>query len=272
MVNMVISIMEPLPNVDITPFKKELLDAWWKGFYGIKSKHAEWSERTSFRLWLRFFELMRKHQIPVPRNLLRMIRATLLYDTIAAELYHKINVFKEFEKYSEDVAKRARREIEACAIRQFLLGPDDSAFLKLRQIANVGNGLLYRVQKFLDDPVFSLAAVTAKVFSAIRTLVRMFLLAGAWTVAAVVLLVLMHKDHLKVITEPGTYLNWNKWSDLVIIRPSHWDVTPPYSMGFIQLVALVWFLIVSVCVFAYARRVYVKFGDPDQRRTGGTWG
>jgi ubiquinone biosynthesis protein len=42
MVNMVISIMEPVqpPVRDWDQFRKELQDVWWKGFYGIKSEHS----------------------------------------------------------------------------------------------------------------------------------------------------------------------------------------------------------------------------------------
>lgn len=201
MVNMVISIMEPLPpNVDIEPFRRELVDAWWQGFYGIKSKHAAWWERTSFRLWLAFFKLMRKHQIPVPRNVLRMVRATLLYDTVAANLYSKINVFREFEKYSQGAARRARRLIEESAIRQILLGPDDSTFLKIRRFANVGNDLLYRVQKFLDNPEFSLADAAGKIYSAIRDFVRMSLIGSVMTLSSTLLAVIVHKGHWDVIS------------------------------------------------------------------------
>jgi predicted unusual protein kinase regulating ubiquinone biosynthesis (AarF/ABC1/UbiB family) len=267
MVNMVISLMEPIPHRPITQFRRELLDAWWLGFYGIKSKHAEWWERTSVRLWLKFFELIRKHQIPVPRNMLRMIRATLSYDTVAARLDSRINVFKEFEKYSQGVARRARCQIEEGAIRQLLLGPDDATFLKLKQIATVGNGLLYRLQKFVNEPSFSLSAVASKVYSAIRSFVRMFLLAGAWTVAGLVLLVAFHKDGLRIISEPYQYL-WSSWElddlgNLVILHPEQWDVTGDYGNGFLQIVALVWFVLTSVSVIVYARRIYLRFGDTD---------
>ena len=267
MVNMVISIMEPVqPRVrDWDQFRKELLDVWWKGFYGIKSKHSEQWERTSFRLWLGFFQLIRKHEIAVPRNMVRMIRATLLYDTVAAGLYSEINVFKEFQKYSQGVARRTRCEIEESAIRQFLTGPDDSTFLKLRQIAEVGNRLLYRLQKFLDDPEFSFAELTGKVYSAIRSFVRMFLLCGTAGLTAVVLAILLHKDHQNVILDPGTMRKSFAASSVVLSKPSTWSLhLPPYEGGLLQLIILVWFVTAVVIVVAYVRRVYLRFGDADE--------
>jgi ubiquinone biosynthesis protein len=238
MVNMVISIMEPiLPHVRTwDQFKKELQDVWWKGFYGIKSKHAEEWERTSFRLWLGFFQLMRKHQIGVPRNMVRMIRATLLYDTVAAGLHDKINVFKEFQKYSQGVARRARYRIEESAVRQLLLGPDDSAFLKLQQIANVGNGLLYRLQKFLDDPEFTFAEVAGKIYSAIRSFVKMI---GLVSIAAVI--------------------------GAAVIKIVGWQfrqVTNPFASKF-WIIPTSWILILLFFLITYGRRMYMRFGDAD---------
>ncbi|HEY6329702.1 MAG TPA: AarF/UbiB family protein [Blastocatellia bacterium] len=246
MVNMVISIMEPLPHVDIQPFRRDLLEAWWKGFYGIKSKHAEWCERTSFRLWLAFYELMRVHKIPVPPKMLRMIRATLLYDTVAAQLYNNINVFKEFEKYSEDAARRARCQIEESVIRQVLLGPDDSTFIKLRQVADVGNELLFRVQKFLSDPAFSFSAITAKIYVVIRTFVRMALIGGGATFAAILFIRLrIHSTRASIesVTQPVS-----KWSG---------------EGTFAQTLVIAWLISLAVIVFLYGRRIYIEFGDVD---------
>lgn len=251
MVNMVISIMEPIqpPVRDWDQFRKELQDVWWKGFYGIKSKHSEEWERTSFRLWLGFFQLVRKHQINVPRNMVRFIRATLLYDTVAASLYSQINVFKEFQKYSEGVARRTRRRMEESAIRQLLTGPDDSTFLKLRQIADVGNTLLFRLQKFLDDPEFSFASLAGKVYSAVRSFVRMFLVVGGLAATGVAIAVgyrfFAYKGPAPVLSSQflGESLNLGQRLFLTIV--------------------VLWSLSALLVLFAYGRRVYLRFGDVD---------
>ena len=250
MVNMVIAIMEPIDPVrGVHQFKKDLLDAWWTGFYGIKSHHAEWWERSSVFLWLKYFELVRKHEIPIPRNMVRMVRATLLYDTVAARLYPEINVFKEFRKYSDGVARRARRRIEECAIRQLLLGPDDSNFLKLQQIADVGNGILHRVQRFLDDPEFSFAAVAGKVYSAIRSFVRMLLLCGGFAVAGVVMTAIF-----KLFSPEQRQEVWQLFTQAGQWLPGE---------GFLKVISVLWFLTALIMVVAYGRRIYLRFGDVD---------
>lgn len=253
MVNMVIGIMEPVDPVrGLYQFRKDLTDAWWQGFYGIKSKHAEGWERSSVFLWLKYFELVRKHEIPIGRNVVRMVRATLLYDTVAARLHPKINVFREFEKYRDDVARRTRRRIEACAIRQALCGPDDSHFIKLQQLSDIGNGLLYRAQRFLEDPQFSFSAIAGKVYSAVRSFVRLSLLSGGLLLsgAAVVGTILFVS---------GRGIEW--WGDLT--KTISTAVKAPGSWVLITA-AVIWFLSSAVMVFSYGRRVYLRFGDLDE--------
>jgi ubiquinone biosynthesis protein len=254
MVNMVLSIMEPIPPVPgINQFRKELLDAWWTGFYGIKSKHAAWWERTSFRLWLRYFELIRKYQIPIPRNMVRMIRATLLYDTVAARLYGKINVFKEFERYSAGVAARARKRILRSAIRQLLRGPDDSTYLRIQQISNVGSGILYRVQKWLDDPDFSLSRLAGKVYYAFIMLMKFLFAGGIMTLIAVVILWQFHPKKTNILLHPDMM-----WNSLHVVP------NPAQEGSVVTWVSTVfWLASLAVFLFIYGRQVLWRFRDVD---------
>jgi ubiquinone biosynthesis protein len=246
MVNMVIGIMEPVEPVrGLYAFRKDLTDAWWQGFYGIKSKHAEGWERSSVFLWLKYFQLVREHQIPIGRNVVRMVRATLLYDTVAARLYPDINVFKEFEKYTEDVARRTRRRIEKCGIRQLLRGPDDSNFIKLQQIADVGNGLLYKAQRFLEDPGFSFAAVAGKIYSAIRSFARLSLLVGSLAIIGAIVI--------------GAYA-LSFWKPKLLTDAMS---GPLGQRPFVTAVTVFWLLTAVGMILAYARRVYLRFGDLD---------
>ncbi len=253
MVDMVISIMEPVdPARGLYQFRKDLKDAWWEGFYAIKSKHAEGWERSSVFLWLKFFQLVREHEIPIPTNVVRMVRATLLYDTVAARLYPEINVFKEFEKYADDVAKRVRRRIEKCAIRQLMLGPDDENFLKLQQIADVANGMLFRAQKFLDDHDFDFAEIAGKVYSAIRSVVRAVGLIVA-VGAAALLLGFLHELYQARVT--------SGWGPFRLLK---YLAAPLTSNGpFLTTLAAIWFVLAILFLGVCARRIYLRFGDVD---------
>lgn len=260
MVNMVLMLMEPIHPINIHPFKRELQDAWWTGFYGIKSKHAQWWERSSLRLWLRFYELIRKYKLPIPRNMVRMIRATLLYDTVAARLYGDINIFKEFQKYEKGVAKRARLEIQESALRQMMLGPDNRNYLRMRQLMDIGDDLIIRVRRFLDNQDFDFQALAGKVYSAVRVFLRLFMLsATAGLVAAVAgaLIYVLGDREVKAVTW-ATFGN-----NLLTVAPEKWSLLPPYGYGGLQLIILFWFIITAVFILAYGRRIYLRFGDVD---------
>jgi hypothetical protein len=167
---------------------------------------------------------------------------------VAAQLYPKINVFKEFQKYSADVARRTHREIVKCAVRQLIEGPDDQNFVKLQQIAQVGNGFLNWAQRLLEDPRFNFAAVAGKIYAAIRSFARFLLLTGSLATSVGLIYV-------------GTYvyINFDKlkpeWSGRLA------DVTP--AGWFFITAAVVWFLLTVGMLLAYGRRVYLRFGDLD---------
>src|SRR5262249_53265835 len=162
-----LGVMEPLPIMDVDAFKGELLQEWWHGYYGIKSKHAEWWERTSFRLWLALLDLFRKYQLPMPFNLLRMIRATLLYDTVAAQLFPRMNVFKEFHKYYEAVAMRSKERLMRSVVCQLLTGPSPENCFIIEQAIQTGKDLLFRGQQFLRQADFNFMFLKNKVFELI---------------------------------------------------------------------------------------------------------
>jgi ubiquinone biosynthesis protein len=185
MVQCVIGLMEPLPPIDVDALRKALEDAWWKGFYGIKSHHAEWWERTSFRLWSALLSEVREFRIPMPLNVLRMIRATLLYDSVAARIYSKIDVFKEYRKYYQDYAERVKRRIQRSIIHQFFCGIDPANYVRLNRLWDVGNVLLQRTQLLLRQPLPQFAALVDKGFDLFTIGLKWLLLSSAVTMTAV---------------------------------------------------------------------------------------
>lgn len=158
MVQCVTSIMEPLPHVNTDALTSALEREWWRGYYGIISRHSDWHERTSFRLWTVLMVTLRRFEIPLPSRMLKMVRATLLYDTVAAQLDGDINVFHEFLKFTKAAAKRRRNALRAAAIRQVMLGPDDAVVDRVHQFGRVAGRLMFRAEKFLNEPDIRLDA------------------------------------------------------------------------------------------------------------------
>jgi predicted unusual protein kinase regulating ubiquinone biosynthesis (AarF/ABC1/UbiB family) len=280
MVHCVLGLMEPIPQIDVDAFSKYLQDQWWKGYYGIKSKHADWSERTSFRLWVALLQGFRKFSIPMPLQMIRMVRATLLYDTVAAQLDSKINVFKEFEKYYSGVARRTRTDMQEAAIRQLLIGPDDSAYVKLQRIIDVGDALLFRAEKFLAEPEIGFEAALRKVYLLIDALAQMIkttltLLLGAIVVGIVLasfrqlLAYICTLGWISFIGAGGTgdqckaigwtSSDWMDWNMLRAIWPWH-DGPQDRTL---QTVLCVWIVFVVLTMWSHACRTLSRFNRKD---------
>jgi ubiquinone biosynthesis protein len=195
MVQCVIKLAEPLPPMDIHGFTKELEAFWWHGSYGVESKHPEWWERTSYRLWTGLLELSRKHEIPMPLSMLRMIRATLMYDTVAARLHPKINVFKEYQKYDRERNRRTRARMLRSFCRQICTGPDPELFALAHEAWDTGKLMLFRVRQFLDEtrPFLNFMAIADRISHFINDVNRLFNFVIWWTLTGVLAWVVRSK-------------------------------------------------------------------------------
>jgi len=205
MVQCVTGIMEPLPRIDTDAFTAQLEKEWWQGYYGIIDKHALWHERTSFRLWTALLTTLRQSDIELPTRMLKLVRATLLYDTVAAQLDDKINVFHEFDKYAHASVKRQKRRMLKDFVRQGFRGPDDWVFQRLNQVERIGGRVLFVAEKLLNEPNLRLDAsfnilvgIITEAGAVVRTLIAMALAFG--------LLVYSYTRYLRVY-EPQNYLH-----------------------------------------------------------------
>jgi ubiquinone biosynthesis protein len=259
MVDCVLGLLEPLPMVDVDCFKAELLDEWWKGYYGLKSDHAQWWERTSLRLWLALLKLFNKYQISMPTNMIRMVRATLLYDTVAAQLYPKINVFTEFGVYYRRAGEAARRQFLCCAARTAMMGPPPSFFQRLQSMSKLANDFLFRAEQFLGTSEFGFMAVMNKLFFAISGFVNLALVATQVALVAAVVYVAGHLFRSTVFSMNKTSTaNWS-WSP----NPLNWTIGTRMLMGLA-------FAVLALNVFSYCRQLMSRWRDRDNYsdRTG----
>jgi predicted unusual protein kinase regulating ubiquinone biosynthesis (AarF/ABC1/UbiB family) len=260
MVHCVLGLMEPMPQIDVDTFSKYLQDEWWKGYYGIKSKHADWSERTSFRLWVALLQGFRKFSVPMPLQMIRMVRATLLYDTVAARLDSKINVFKEFEKYHSGVARRIRIDMQESVIRQLLIGPDDSAYAKFRRVMDVGNALLFRVEKFLAEPEIGFQAVIRKVYLMIDAVVQMVKTALMITACAIVAGLVLASFRQAIAYAFRLETLKTPWSGDMLRAISPWADHPDRTL---LTVLVVWGLFVFLIIVSHGYRTLCHFNRKD---------
>jgi predicted unusual protein kinase regulating ubiquinone biosynthesis (AarF/ABC1/UbiB family) len=166
-------LFEPLPPLDVHDVFQEVEAEFTRVLTIFKSnqEHSEWWERTSVLQWMSFFKYSREHNIPVAIHTLRMIRATLLYDTVAVRIYKDIDRFKEYLKFKRFRDRQAKQRVTKMINRQFKRGLDDAVFLKLEELTKTGEKLMYRAQNTLGSPLFTFSSLVGKwVFAVLMTI------------------------------------------------------------------------------------------------------
>jgi predicted unusual protein kinase regulating ubiquinone biosynthesis (AarF/ABC1/UbiB family) len=172
MVQAALAILEPLPPIDIEEFSKRVEGIFWQDLYAFRSKHTEWWERTSAKIWIRFLRLAREYNIPMNLNTLKMIRSTLMYETIAARLYPNVDAFHEHRVYNKSAGKRAKERVHNQVLKWMFKGPSDEAYLTVEQVADMANRTMYLAQRWLDTPPFQFSQLVDKAVFAVSIFLR----------------------------------------------------------------------------------------------------
>jgi predicted unusual protein kinase regulating ubiquinone biosynthesis (AarF/ABC1/UbiB family) len=254
MVRCVINLMEPLPPIDLDGFRRALEDAWWKGYYGIKSRHAKWWERTSFRLWSALLGQVHEYAIPLPLNVLRMIRATLLYDTVAARIYPRIDVFKEYRIYHHEYAERVKERMQRSFWRQFLCGVDAENYVLAREVWDTGNVLIKRLRSFLQKPLPSFKALVDKGYE-----VAMLIVSWVYTsilVTALAFGVGAWRLHRRL----GELRLWHYPAAMIDLLRS--DMSQPGAHA-AEIIFGAWLVLMVLTAAKYIRRIRFRLCDRD---------
>jgi ubiquinone biosynthesis protein len=172
MVQSAVALLEPLPPIDIDELSKRLENLFWENLNAFKSKHTQWWERTSARVWIKYMELAREYDAPLALNTLRMIRSTLMYETVAARLFGRVDAFKEHRKYLKAAGLRSRRRVRN-RIQNFLFkGPTPDDYRTFEQMLDMGNRTLYLAQRWLDQPPFHFSMMVDKFVYAVSVILR----------------------------------------------------------------------------------------------------
>ncbi|HEV8663723.1 MAG TPA: hypothetical protein VGT06_11375, partial [Candidatus Methylomirabilis sp.] len=152
------ALMEPLPPIDVDVFAKKLESVFWQDLYAIKSRHSPWYERTTANLWIGFLKLAREYNVPMNINTLRMIRVSMLADTIALRLDPTIDHYREYRKYLRGAGKRARKRLRKRLQDTF----SDTEMISWEQALQTFSGLMYRLQRNVDSTFVQYAKLQGK--------------------------------------------------------------------------------------------------------------
>jgi ubiquinone biosynthesis protein len=185
-----LKLLEPLPPVDVAALMKEAEAEYMDVLYTFRTKarYTEWWERTSARQWLALVRVAQQYSLPMNLHTLRMIRATLLYDTLVLRLDGTVDRYKEYGKFMADRAQLARQRWQ----RRFQDTTPDDVFLRLEELGELADDIVFRTQHLLSTPILNFGAVIDKWVFTASVLGRMAGRVGVITAVAAVLVSLVH--------------------------------------------------------------------------------
>jgi predicted unusual protein kinase regulating ubiquinone biosynthesis (AarF/ABC1/UbiB family) len=192
MVRCAFEMIEPLPPIDVDAMRREAEEVFSDSVRAIESDHAEWWERTSAGVWIGFMTLVRKYHVRIDLDVLRMVRSTLLYDTLAARLYPDLDIYAEFRRYRRGMAKSARRRFGRRLRRMLTRGPDNDLFLRVEELGALGHHLTYKLERLSQAPTFKFSALAGKAVYAMSSLIRVTL--GSFALLGIATLVRLAVD------------------------------------------------------------------------------
>lgn len=181
MVEVFNNMLAPLPHLDLHGFTKAGEAQVREWTYAFESPSSEWWEHTSANMWIRLFEATREFSIPVNIETIRLMRSSLLYDTVAARLYDKINAQKEFVAYEREARRRA---LERLLDRLADAWSPGRAALEAERLFDLGRRLLYKLEQFADQPTVPFLAAISKASFVASAFLRLVLIATVLTAGA----------------------------------------------------------------------------------------
>jgi hypothetical protein len=167
-------LLEPLPPIDIDKVLKAIEDVYWEGLIATRSKQSEWWERTSAQLWLGFFRVTSRFQIPMSFDTVRMIRATLLYDTLAARLDNDIDVGKQYRRFMKDAGGEAQTRVQKRVRSRLKNGLTAQDYLTIERMLKMGDQALFQAQRLLNLRTFNFAALVGKFVATVMLTLALF--------------------------------------------------------------------------------------------------
>lgn len=179
MVQASLHLLEPLPPIDVTELARELQHLYRQRTYAQRSKATVWFERSSAGLFFDMIGLSRKFGIPMNSGVLRIARANLLYDTLAARLHARILQERVYRRFVRDVGGQARKRVRKSILQRLARGPTPTDYLAVEKTVYTANRVFYRLQRFLDNPGLKLPYLIEKWVYAASTVIQFALLLAA---------------------------------------------------------------------------------------------
>lgn len=162
-----LTLLEPLPPIDTEAVVRAIEKVFWDALIAQRSKHSQWWEKTSANLWLGFFKVTNRFRIPMSVDHVRMIRATLLYDTLAARLDNDIDIGKRYRSFMKDSGVRIKDRLRKNLEERISNGLTSTDYAKIDQVLKMGDRALFLGQRLMNLRTFNFGALVGKMVSSI---------------------------------------------------------------------------------------------------------
>ena len=137
--------------------------------FNTPAEYTQYWERTSARQWFVLIRVAQKFNLPMNLHMLRMIRATLLYDSIVLRLDNRLDRYHEYTEFMKVRAQLVKRKWR----RKLRNNAGDGVFLNVEDLGNTFNDLMIRAQTILGKPIVNLGSTVNKWVFATSVLSRM---------------------------------------------------------------------------------------------------
>lgn len=166
-----LSLIEPMPPVDLPKLIKMSQEDNMRVLqtFNTPAEYTEYWERTSARQWIVLVQMANHFKIPLNLHMLRMIRATLLYDSIVLRLDNQLNRQEEYKQFMKDRATLIKNKWR----KRLRENAGDRLLLRAEELGNSVNDLMLRTQSTLGKPIVKLGATVDKLIYTASVLTRM---------------------------------------------------------------------------------------------------
>jgi ubiquinone biosynthesis protein len=180
MVNCALSLIGPLPPMDVERIRIEMDKIYADGVYAMISKDAEWWEKSAAQGWLRFLEVARQFQMPASFETIQLFRTTFAYDAVVVRLHKDLDITKVWEAYAREAAAEAKKRVQK-NMKQRLRGPTDADYMAMEQFGDMITQVGFQLQRNIENPIIHFRNIVGKIAYIASLVLKLgYLIGFAW--------------------------------------------------------------------------------------------
>jgi hypothetical protein len=119
-------------------------------------------------------QLARKYGISIDIEVLRLLRATLLLESVAVRLDQEIDFVREYRKFDRYKAEQARRRVTETVLDRLDGKSNEQLIIRMDRLSQTMEGLFYRTIHMFSLPTVNFNVLMSKWSFAVYTGVRFF--------------------------------------------------------------------------------------------------